>query len=186
MFESLGLSTWVLVSCVALWTASIALFFIFRFFGKNNLHRGDFAPPVREPAYWPEPRRFGAQVQHEMLCQHIDAVFNSLSDVVEAERMKLKALIAYHSPRSDEENHSETAPPPEYASEPASVEEDTPRASSEDMDITADIHQLARQGMGHAEIARQLGISRNEVVLATKMISSRGAVSRTRRLSAVA
>lgn len=182
MFATFTLSTWILTACAALWTVSIALFFIFRLARKRALRRRDFNVPVSETPYMPEQRHFGAQVHQELLSQHIDAVFNSLAAIVEAERLKLKALIAFQ-PAAVQPPAATTAPQP-AAAVPAA--EDRSAAPAEtDSDIGAAIVRLSKQGLGHDEIARRLGLSRNEVLLAAKMNTGRETPQR-RRLSAVA
>lgn len=193
MFATFSLSTWILASCAVLWMISITLFFIFRFAKRKALRRKDIDHHIRhihEPAYWPEQNHFGAQVHQELICQHIDAVFNSLSAVVEAERLKLKALIAFQPHLT--ETGEKQAPVPtssalDHTSESAPARENEARENApEDSDIKATIIRLANLGVGNDEIARQLGISRNEVRLATKMTLGRNSTPRSRRLSAVA
>lgn len=190
MIATFSLSTWILVSCAALWMISIALFFIFRLAKRKALRRRDIDYHIQEPAYWPEQNHFGAQVHQELLYQHIDAVFNSLSAVVETERLKLKALIAFQPHRIETGNKQApipASPAPDHTSESAPVRKnESGEHAPEDSDIKSTIIRLSNLGVGHDEIARQLGISRNEVLLATKMTSGRDSAPRSRRLSAVA
>lgn len=190
MLATFSLSTWILASCAVLWMISIALFFIFRLAKRKALRRRDFDNHFQESVYWPEQNHFGARVHQELLSQHIDAVFNSLAAVVEAERLKLKALIAFQPPRTEASDRFEpvsTSPTPHPDAAPAPVRKSESREHApENSDIMATIIRLANQGVGHDEIARQLGISRNEVLLAAKMTSGRNSSPRSRRLSAVA
>lgn len=182
MFANFTLSTWILTACAVLWTVSIALFFIFRLARQSALYRKDFNVPVPETPYLPEQRHFGAQVHQELLSQHIDTVFNSLVAVVEAERLKLKALIAFQP--AAVQPPGETAASRTAAAAPVAEDLSTTPAET-DTDIGAVITRLCVQGLGHDEIARRLGLSRNEVLLAAKMNTGRK-IRQRRRLSAVA
>jgi hypothetical protein len=192
MFATFSLSTWILASCAVLWMISIMLFFIFRLARRKALRRREIdhhIQHIHEPAYWPGQNHFGAQVHQELLYQHIDAVFNSLSAVVEAERLKLKALIAFQPHRTETREKQApvpTCPVTDHMPESAPVRKNESREHApEDSDLKATIIRLSNLGVGNDEIARQLGISRNEVLLATKMTSGRNTLSRSGRLSAV-
>jgi plasmid maintenance system antidote protein VapI len=122
------------------------------------------------------PERFGEFIQQQVMSQQIDAIFNALAAVIEAERIKLKALILHSFPGQSQPPSSTSCMHEKSASFKENEKEPT---------VGQSIVELADEGIRADEIARKLGISKNEVALAIKM--NRGASEPKRaRLEAVA
>jgi hypothetical protein len=114
---------------------------------------------------------FSQHIHQHVLVQQIDAIFNALVAVIEAERVKLKALAMHTALQAAFETFPGTTAEKKGAG-------GNDRESDDDMGRTAAV--MASDGMPPEQIARVLGLSRHEVALALKI---RGT---NRRLDAVA
>jgi hypothetical protein len=119
------------------------------------------------------PKVFGQNIHQHILVQQIDSIFNALVAVIEAERVKLKALAMNAS--FQVMSAQNPARPVQIAAQESSENE-----TDEDLGQTA--VAMASDGMPAEQIARVLGLSQHEVALALKM---HGTIAK-RRLDAVA
>lgn len=136
--------------------------------------------------FWPNPTGFSTHIQQEMLSQQIDTVFRALSSLIEAERIKLHHLIGnggyqgeHHAVRHHDavETAAISRPPENHP---------VPESRSYASELGHTIAELSQQGLGQEDIARRLGLSRNEIRLASKMVSHGNGKRENRRLNAVA
>ena len=134
------------------------------FYKERRKNRSQTAMPCVPPA--PEfilrPEGFGVHVHRQLLEQHVDSAFSALSALLEAERAKLNTLMKYSYTGSasgaiTEDNSAA------YQTQPSEEFETT------DTPIGQRISTLMTQGMATEQIARHLGISQTEVLLAQKM-----------------
>jgi hypothetical protein len=147
--------------------------------------------------------RFGGvseSIHHEILEQQIDAVFDALSMVIDAERMKLKAMVKYAIPQAAGRPASVPQGRSVGAPEPAPMDAMAAMDAMDDMDnleisnleeadlpLSEQVALLAEDGMDPEEIAYRLGLSAMEVALALKMHARPAAgMGMGRRLEAVA
>lgn len=118
---------------------------------------------------------FSSDVIKMILDQQIDAVFLSLSTIIETEKVKLKALVGGQSfmaamvPGESSETLETSAVLHQHPSQAVPTvdvpPEDTPVAD----DLASIIGAKALKGMTPKEIARDMGLSLAEVVLALRM-----------------
>jgi hypothetical protein len=110
--------------------------------------------------------QFNNHIYKMILDQQIDAVFLSLSTIIETEKVKLKALMGGQSLIEQisavEPFHH---PPSEQAQMNDAVQNDTPTTDH----IADSIAAKSSKGMTPKEIARVMGLSLSEVVLALRM-----------------
>jgi hypothetical protein len=106
------------------------------------------------------PERFGEYIHQQVLSQQIDAIFNALAAIIEAERIKLKALILHSFP----EQSRFSSPVPCLHKKSTEIE-----AAEKEPMMGQSIVELADEGLRPDDIARKLGISKNEVALAIKL-----------------
>ncbi|MBR9982791.1 MAG: hypothetical protein KFF50_17295 [Desulfatitalea sp.] len=144
--------------------------------------------------------RFGGvseSIHHEILEQQIDAVFDALSMVIDAERMKLKAMVKYAIPQAAVRPESVPQQRSVGAAEPAPMDAmdamddldnlETSNQDEADLPLSEQVALLAEDGMDPEEIAYRLGLSAMEVSLALKMHARPAAgMGMGRRLEAVA
>ena len=132
---------------------------LFLAWGLVRLKRSRRSMQVPQPAELNRGHQemFGEKIHYHILSQQIDAVFNALTAVIEAERTKLKALAFHSLPAAP-------APPTPLAPE----EGNRPKTISEvgQGDIKQEIAACAADGLNADEIAHRLGISQAEVSLA--------------------
>jgi hypothetical protein len=165
-----------------LWSLTILLLVVFRIARKRALGRKDplvQQPMVQQPAFqWQTTPNFTTQVHHELLSQQIDTVFNALTALIEAERIKLKSLT------SGALNGNEPiAEPSPTMAEPPPQKHQPPPEQQQDMGVT--VEQFSRQGLSREQIASHLGMSQSEVALASRMLAKQS-VRQSARLNAVA
>ncbi len=122
-------------------------------------------PPVSMPL-------FGRQIHQHVLAQQIDAIFNALTAIIEAERLKLKTLALNSAPVADGSACLKNGR--------AAVENQKPHAADDDTGRAA--VAMASDGISPEQIARVLGLSHREVALALKIRES----AEKRKLEAVA
>lgn len=151
---------------------------LFLAWGLLRLKRRRKPTASAQPAEPPIAGRdgFNERIHPHILSQHIDAVFNALTTVIEAERTKLKAL-AFH-----------TLPPEAVTALPIVTDKDAKRQRLADIGqgaINRDIAACAADGLKADEIAHRLGLSRAEVSLALKL-SPQSQPKRHTKLEAVA
>lgn len=128
--------------------------------------------------------RFTADIYKLILDQQIDAVFLSLSTIIETEKLKLKALIGAQGLM--EQNYSEPSSP----FSPKDTEDNfgIPKTNtSPQLEIAVKVDEMSKKGMTPKEIAREMRLSLSEVVLALRISNgSQGATALGGQLEAVA
>lgn len=175
MSPTVTLPTWTLLLFTALLIVAVASLLIWSRVRRNqNRMKATEAPPIQSMT---TPSGFSASIHHQILIQQIDNVFNALSAVIETERIKLKALID-HGPFPEIRSSSDTRTPQQRSN-------DSPEPNHSREGMVADVLALSHQGIAPEEIARQLAISFNEVMLVIKMNAPNGNKRRA-RLEAVA
>ena len=187
MSPTISLPTWMLIACVALWALTVLLWIVFRMARKRAL-RSRNEEPQMSTDFWPNPTGFNTHIQQEMLSQQIDTVFRALSSLIEAERIKLHTLIgpggyqgAYPAVR-----HHDAVETASMSKPPEPENHHVPERRSYASELGSTIAELSQQGLEQEDIARRLGLSRNEIRLASKMVSHNNRERESRRLNAVA
>jgi hypothetical protein len=175
MSPTVTLPTWIFLFFAVVLITAFAALLIRRHIRKHKVRM----PPAESPPAqsMPSPSGFSTSIHHQILIQQIDNVFNALSAVIETERTKLKALIG-HGPFPEMRSSTDLQMPQQLSN-------DSPEAHHSGDGVVADVVRLSHQGVPPEEIARQLAISFNEVMLAIKMNTSNGNKGRA-RLEAVA
>ena len=107
----------------------------------------------------PAVQHFGRHIHHQVLVQQIDAIFKALVTVIEAERIKLNALVMH---AALPEGTGPSVHSVKEAAGDAAISE-----SADDTGRTA--AAMALDGMSAEQIARVLGLSHSEVALALKV-----------------
>lgn len=110
---------------------------------------------------------FGGHIHRELLEQHIDAVFASLSTIIDAERIKLKTLARH----SGMPLWTDQPQPANKQSDEGKLAPD--ESSPAEMSLGQRIAALTEQGLPVEQVAARLGLSRAEVALALKMKTGR-------------
>ncbi|MCJ8501288.1 hypothetical protein [Desulfatitalea alkaliphila] len=120
--------------------------------------------PVENPA---SARSVTATIHRQLLEQQIDTVFDGLMAMIEAERMKLHALITYAMPTETMHAPARSVP---AAEKPATPSPGTaPEPDEQELPVAQQVLLLADEGLPAEEIAYRLGLSTMEVHIALKM-----------------
>ena len=174
MQEIISLPAWMIITAVALPTTCLFML-VFRLWRQKSKRKALLkkqAEPVKAPQPAPAAADtsvdFTEQINRQVLSQHIDAVFNALIAVIETERIKLKALSGRLSTREVLSMTRDVSAAPATQQDRKTVE-----APSDANSLGRSIADLAAQGLGAEEIARRMGLSKNEVALAIHMSSHR-------------
>lgn len=112
---------------------------------------------------------FNDQIHQELLEQQIDAVFNVLAAVMEAEHIKLKVLAGHTLPSVPV---GQRLPSDTGLHYDAPSDDDGRHLRQSAPSLGQSIITMAKEGMTPPQIARRLGLSRAEVDLALKMNNS--------------
>ena len=112
--------------------------------------------------------QFNSDIYKMVLDQQIDAVFLSLSTIIETEKVKLKALLSGQRFMEQPFLSEPSQPPLSMSSEMNGTDQGDASAAEDLADV---IGTKASKGMSPKEIARDMGLSLSEVVLALRMHS---------------
>lgn len=179
MITTISMPIWILVAVVGI--ADICLFCwclaLLRRSRKSNLRAA--SPEEASPSVQP-PWASIPQFQQNLFSLQIDAVFDGLTALINAERIKLKSLLGQSSTSEFCTTGQQESGPDQSDDR---MDEHVPEEKK--ADINQQIAQIAASGTRPAGIANQLGISLAEVELAMKMQAGRR-VSAAGKLEAVA
>lgn len=120
--------------------------------------------PVENPA---SARSVTATIHRQLLEQQIDTVFDGLTALIEAERMKLHALIQYAMPTETVRASAPAVPAAEKQT--AASPTIAPVPDEQELPVAQQVLLLADEGLSAEEIAYRLGLSTMEVHIALKM-----------------
>lgn len=166
MEQIISLPLWMLAAAVGLPSVCL-LMVVFRLWRRKIKRNAGLKRQTTSVQLVPAGD-YAERIQQQVLCQHIDAVFTALMAVIESERTKLKALAGSVSAnRIMAEKTSDT-------NQPACRTKADPELKVEEPHFLGQsIAEMAAQGIEPGDIARRMGISKNEVSLALKMSSRR-------------
>jgi hypothetical protein len=91
--DSITLPLWQLIGAVAL-PSAILIMLVTRLLGQKRRRRTSLVS-IRNNFQPAAAGTYDQRIYQEMVSQQIDAVFNALNAVIEAERIKLKALVLH-------------------------------------------------------------------------------------------
>jgi hypothetical protein len=163
---SITIPLWLLLLSVGLPVVSLTALIIGLIRAKRARQRNSVSQEVYASAPAIGQHQFNSDITKMILDQQIDAVFLSLSTILETEKVKLKVLLGGQSMVEQiapgEMSHQH---PIEKVPMADVVQDNSPAGG----DIADTINDKVRQGMTPREIAREMGLSLSEVVLALRM-----------------
>ena len=189
---SISIPVWLLSVCVGFPTLTLLTLIVSLVRSKRRRTRkedvtkeGGFNQDVNMMAHQSQNHLFNAQnnvlrysenarqddnVHRMILDMQIEAVFQSLATIIETEKVKLKALVGTAGAYMPQAGHEDE--PRERASDPREDRFKQPEAivdNKREFELADQITEMAADGVTPKVIAKRLGLSLSEVVLAIRM-----------------
>lgn len=187
---SITIPLWILLVGIGVPFVSLMALVIGLVRAKRAPRRAEMQKRLEASAVGVSQHPFTADMYKLLLDQQIDAIFLSLSTIIETEKLKLKTLITGQSLFATMDTRA-------AANQPGPVMDVDEPETSADLapvnDVADQVGELSENGMTPKEIARDLGLSLSEVVLALRLNNtsnannaSRGTKGLGQKLEAVA
>ena len=185
MINSISIPVWLLAICVGLPTLTLMTLIVSLLRNKRRRTRKEamsaiqnsgqtgFALYNKENIRQSEKVRLNDDVHQMILDLQIDTVFQSLAAIIETEKVKLKALVGAGTPLPTtlpvtgfEDSHLELMRDQQEKQPPKS---EGIKNQQTEFDVAEQIAEMAADGVTPKVIAKRLGMSLSEVVLAIRM-----------------